>query len=66
MGTFHFCVTFFKVLSSMWGKAKDRIDEIDRKMIDELFKVEEKITPDLSKCVIPMTLFRDCFNWKDG
>ena len=30
------------LLSSMWGKAEDRMNELDLKMIEDLFQVEEK------------------------
>lgn len=33
----------------MWGKAKDRLDELDLKMIDETFQIEEKSAVDLGK-----------------
>ncbi|CAB4016569.1 Hypothetical predicted protein [Paramuricea clavata] len=38
------------LLSSMWGKAQDRLDELDVKMIEDLFQVEEKPNaPDLAQ-----------------
>lgn len=34
----------------MWGKAQDRLDELDFKMIEDLFQVEEKPNaPDLGR-----------------